>query len=175
MLHRMGINHIFTSVSHPCANGAVERLVRTLKESLKKHLDSDVQNWPSSLPSPSTTRVFKTGPATFNRTPQLQDPSNFLSELQVEFLHGDPVSPNFWGLPADSGLRNADARLKPGDDPLQFNPSECLRNNDECLTILLRSSLPLLRACADNESRITQLCGLYGGACTRHNTAPTQP
>jgi hypothetical protein len=50
MLTRLGVEHICTSVAHPNSNGAVERLVRTMKETLRKHLDADVGNWLAALP-----------------------------------------------------------------------------------------------------------------------------
>jgi hypothetical protein len=50
MLARLGVHHILTSVAHPNSNGAVERLVRTMKDTLRKHLDADTPDWLSALP-----------------------------------------------------------------------------------------------------------------------------
>ena len=50
MLHCLGIDHIFTSVEHPQANGAVERLVRSLKTSLSAHCNNQLSAWKTSLP-----------------------------------------------------------------------------------------------------------------------------
>ncbi len=47
MLARLGIEHITTSVHHPAANGAVERLVGSI---LTKHVNDHVHSWLQSLP-----------------------------------------------------------------------------------------------------------------------------
>jgi Integrase zinc binding domain len=49
-LQRLGIKHISTSACHPAANGAVERLVRTFKDILKKHINDHPQHWIKSIP-----------------------------------------------------------------------------------------------------------------------------
>lgn len=45
MVHRLAIDHIHTSVQHPASNGAVERLVHTLKNMLTAHLNDNPTNW----------------------------------------------------------------------------------------------------------------------------------
>jgi hypothetical protein len=51
MLSRLAISHIHTSVAHPAANGAVERLVRTVKEMLNKCVNDHAATWTVLLPS----------------------------------------------------------------------------------------------------------------------------
>lgn len=51
MLSRLAISHIHTSVAHPAANGAVERLVRTVKEMLNKTVNDHAATWTTLLPS----------------------------------------------------------------------------------------------------------------------------
>ncbi len=51
MLSRLGVEHIHTSVAHPSANGAVERLVQSLKDMLAKHINNQQSHWMQSLPS----------------------------------------------------------------------------------------------------------------------------
>ncbi len=51
MLARLGCEHITTSVRHPQANGAVERLVQSFKSILKKHVNNHVSSWLKALPS----------------------------------------------------------------------------------------------------------------------------
>jgi RNase H-like domain found in reverse transcriptase/Reverse transcriptase (RNA-dependent DNA polymerase)/Integrase zinc binding domain/PHD-finger/Integrase core domain len=50
MVHRLGIKHIHTSVQHPASNGAVERLVKTLKRMLTAHFNDNPTNWLLTLP-----------------------------------------------------------------------------------------------------------------------------
>ena len=50
MLARLGIEHITTSVRHPAANGAVERLVGSFKSILTKHVNDHLHSWLQSLP-----------------------------------------------------------------------------------------------------------------------------
>ena len=50
MLARLGINHITTAVRHPSANGAVERLVKSFKQILTKHVNNHTMSWLKSLP-----------------------------------------------------------------------------------------------------------------------------
>lgn len=51
MLARLGIAHIHTSVAHPAANGVAERLVRTLKDMLRAHVNDAPFSWPATLPT----------------------------------------------------------------------------------------------------------------------------
>jgi hypothetical protein len=51
MLARLGVEHIHTSVAHPAANGAVERLVQSLKDMLATHINNQQSHWMQSLPS----------------------------------------------------------------------------------------------------------------------------
>ena len=46
----IGIEHKITSSYHPRTNGLVERFNQTLIQSLKKHCDNDITNWPKYLP-----------------------------------------------------------------------------------------------------------------------------
>ncbi len=50
MLARLGVNHITTAVRHPSANGAVERLVKSFKQILTKHINNHTMSWLKSLP-----------------------------------------------------------------------------------------------------------------------------
>ena len=50
MVHRLGLTHIHTSVQHPASNGAVERLVKTLKHMLTAHFNDNPTNWLLTLP-----------------------------------------------------------------------------------------------------------------------------
>jgi len=49
MLARLAINHIRTSVAHPSANGAAERLVQTMKRMLSRHVNDHPNAWLQSL------------------------------------------------------------------------------------------------------------------------------
>jgi hypothetical protein len=51
MLARLGISHIHTSVAHPSANGVAERLVRTFKDMLTKHVNDSPFTWHTVLPT----------------------------------------------------------------------------------------------------------------------------
>ena len=51
MLERLGTEHVHTSVAHPAANGAAERLVGTLKDMLTKYINDHIQHWPMVLPT----------------------------------------------------------------------------------------------------------------------------
>ena len=50
LLKRLGITHIHTSVAHPAANGAVERLVKQFKAMLQRHINAHPQHWLQSVP-----------------------------------------------------------------------------------------------------------------------------
>jgi hypothetical protein len=50
MLARLGINRITTAVRHPSANGAVERLAKSFKEILTRHVNGHATAWRKSLP-----------------------------------------------------------------------------------------------------------------------------
>ena len=50
LLERFGIDHIHTSARHPQSNGAVERLVRTMKTMLAAKVAGAVHDWPRLLP-----------------------------------------------------------------------------------------------------------------------------
>ena len=50
LLARLGIEHITTLVRHPNANGAVERLLKSLIEILTKHMNNHTSTWLKSLP-----------------------------------------------------------------------------------------------------------------------------
>ena len=45
MLSRLGVHHIKTAVAHPSANGAVERLNKSIKTILKAHLNDNPTHW----------------------------------------------------------------------------------------------------------------------------------
>ncbi|CAF1160567.1 unnamed protein product, partial [Brachionus calyciflorus] len=47
--NNMGFEHTITSASNPRTNGLTERLNQTLIESLRKHCESDKENWPKHL------------------------------------------------------------------------------------------------------------------------------
>jgi hypothetical protein len=49
-LRRLGVEHIHTSVCHPSANGAVERLVQSFKRILYKLINNHPVNWQPLLP-----------------------------------------------------------------------------------------------------------------------------
>ena len=49
-LRRLGIEHVQTSAYHPQANGAVERLVRTMKEILAAKVAGAMHDWPAVMP-----------------------------------------------------------------------------------------------------------------------------
>ena len=51
MLARLGIEHITTSVRHPAANGAVERLIKSVKDILSKHINNHSAIWLQALPT----------------------------------------------------------------------------------------------------------------------------
>ena len=51
MLCRLGVYHIHTAVCHPSANGAVERLVRSFKDMLAKHVNDQPLAWIKAIPS----------------------------------------------------------------------------------------------------------------------------
>lgn len=48
--YRMGIEHIYITPGHPAANGAVERLVRSIKSMLAAHVNNQPEHWIQSLP-----------------------------------------------------------------------------------------------------------------------------
>ena len=48
----MGFEHTITSAYNPRTNGLTERLNQTLVESLRKHCESDKENWPHYVPTP---------------------------------------------------------------------------------------------------------------------------
>ena len=50
LLDRFGIEAIHTAVRHPQSNGAVERVVRTLKEMIAAHVAGSQFDWPKLLP-----------------------------------------------------------------------------------------------------------------------------
>lgn len=50
MLHRMSVTHIRITPGHPAANGAVERLVRSIKAMLATHVNGQPEHWVQSLP-----------------------------------------------------------------------------------------------------------------------------
>jgi transposase InsO family protein len=50
LLARLGILHIHTSACHPAANGVVERLVRSFKSMLTRHVNSHPVHWLQSMP-----------------------------------------------------------------------------------------------------------------------------
>ena len=50
LLKRLGVKHIHTSVAHPAANGAVERLVKQFKSMLQRHINAHPQHWLQSVP-----------------------------------------------------------------------------------------------------------------------------
>ena len=50
MLHRLNVKHVLTSTEHPAANGAVERLVQSMKSMLASHVNGHKRAWPTSLP-----------------------------------------------------------------------------------------------------------------------------
>ena len=49
-LRRLGVEHVQTSAYHPQANGAVERLVRTMKEILAAKVTGAMHDWPAVMP-----------------------------------------------------------------------------------------------------------------------------
>jgi len=49
MKNNMGFEHTITSAYNPRTNGLTERLNQTLVESLRKHCESDKENWPKHL------------------------------------------------------------------------------------------------------------------------------
>lgn len=49
MLHRLNVKHVHTSTEHPAANGAVERLVQSMKSMLASHVNGHRKAWPDSL------------------------------------------------------------------------------------------------------------------------------
>ena len=51
MLARLGVEHITTSVRHPAANGAVERLIKSVKDILTKHINNHSATWLKALPT----------------------------------------------------------------------------------------------------------------------------
>ena len=51
MLSRLGVMHITTAVSHPSANGVVERLVQTVKHMISAHVNDHREHWVQSLSS----------------------------------------------------------------------------------------------------------------------------
>ena len=64
LLCRIGAEHIYTSVEHPQANGAVERLVRSLKEALSRHIGNQHSAWKQSLPALRFAHMLKMHQAT---------------------------------------------------------------------------------------------------------------
>jgi hypothetical protein len=50
MLARLGVEHIHTSVAHPSANGAAERLVQSMKSLLSRHINDHPNAWLAALP-----------------------------------------------------------------------------------------------------------------------------
>lgn len=64
LLCRLGVEHIFTSVEHPQANGAVERLVKSLKEALSRHIGNQYSAWKQSLPALRYAHMLKMHKAT---------------------------------------------------------------------------------------------------------------
>ena len=64
LLCRLGAEHIFTSAEHPQANGAVERLVRSLKEALSRHIGNQYSAWKQSLPALRYAHMLKMHRAT---------------------------------------------------------------------------------------------------------------
>ena len=51
MLSRLPTVHITTSVLHPASNGAVERIVRTVKDMLSKRINDHVEHWLQEIPT----------------------------------------------------------------------------------------------------------------------------
>ena len=50
MVARLGIKHVHTSACHPAANGAVERLVRSFKDILRKFVNDHPVHWVKAIP-----------------------------------------------------------------------------------------------------------------------------
>jgi len=50
MVARLGIQHVHTSACHPAANGAVERLVRSFKDILRKFVNDHPVHWVKAIP-----------------------------------------------------------------------------------------------------------------------------
>ena len=50
LLRRLGIKHVHTSACHPAANGVVERLVRSFKDILVRHVNDHPVHWLQSVP-----------------------------------------------------------------------------------------------------------------------------
>ncbi len=70
LLSRLGVQHLFTSIQpeqiadDPQANGAVERLVRSSKEALSRHIGNQYSAWKDSLPALRFAQMLKMHSAT---------------------------------------------------------------------------------------------------------------